>query len=311
MRFAVESWDPEFGSSLEQELLDSQAPVDAEVEVGDAAWAPVTPGRAASAEPALLFVDGVRRVEAHVWISPPPTNGSTLPAHQGICASYAAGTVRCDGRAVVEATVTERALFCHPDGAESIPTRHGEFTLHAVPGDDPGRLTLALQGAMGRLEVEVATRSTTAGPVVVDGPLKDGQLRPGFVGYVKTHRTSYGGPRVSEVIGRLAPGERTPLLCLGGPRPRYTWYLRLPGPATHSWAGVVRLEIAAELPVADAAALADRLALSLPAFASTPHKDGRAPQNLFPIAGLERQLRHRLGDPHVVVRGLREAAAQR
>ncbi|MCU1353688.1 MAG: hypothetical protein JWM05_2897, partial [Acidimicrobiales bacterium] len=32
-------------------------------------------------------------------------------------------------------------------------------------------------------------------------------------------------------------------------------------------------------------------------------------QNLFPIAGLERELRRRLGDPALLIRSLREAAA--
>ena len=54
--------------------------------------------------------------------------------------------------------------------------------------------------------------------------------------------------------------------------------------------------------------LADRVAATLPRFASEPHKDARAPQNLYPIGGLERQLRHRLGDAAVVYRALRRAS---
>jgi len=46
----------------------------------------------------------------------------------------------------------------------------------------------------------------------------------------------------------------------------------------------------------------------LPPLASVPHKDPRAPQNLVPIGGLERELRHRLGDQHVLYRALRAAA---
>ena len=310
MRFAVEAWDPEYGSPMEQELIDARTPVDAEVELGEAVWRPVRPDGTVAPEASLLFVDGVRRVEAHVWVTAPPSDGISGASHQGICASYAAGVVRCDGRATVETARTARGVFCHPDGAAAISTRHGEFVLHAVPGEDPARLTLALQAAMGRLEVEVATAAGPTSPVIVDGPLRDGQHRLGFVGYVKTHRTRYGAPFVGDVVASLAPGERTPLLCIGGPRPRYSWYLRLPGPPVHPWSGIVRLEIAAEVPVSEAAATADRLALSLPAYASTPHKDTRAPQNLFPIAGLERQLRHRLGDRHLILRALRDAAAR-
>jgi hypothetical protein len=54
---------------------------------------------------------------------------------------------------------------------------------------------------------------------------------------------------------------------------------------------------------------ADRTAALLPRFASRPHKDPRAPQNLYPIAGLERELRRRLGDAGVLYRALRAAAA--
>ena len=42
--------------------------------------------------------------------------------------------------------------------------------------------------------------------------------------------------------------------------------------------------------------------------ASSPHKDPRAPQNLVPIGGLERELRRRLGDQQLLYRGLRAAA---
>ena len=42
----------------------------------------------------------------------------------------------------------------------------------------------------------------------------------------------------------------------------------------------------------------------MPRYASEPHKDPRAPQNLYPIGGLERELRRRLGDPDLLYRAL-------
>jgi hypothetical protein len=42
---------------------------------------------------------------------------------------------------------------------------------------------------------------------------------------------------------------------------------------------------------------------------SEPHIEPRAPQNLVPIAALERDLRHRLGDAGLVLRALRSAVA--
>ncbi len=50
--------------------------------------------------------------------------------------------------------------------------------------------------------------------------------------------------------------------------------------------------------------------MTLPRFASCEEKDPRAPQNLYPIGGLERELRRRLGDPMLIMRSLREAAAK-
>ncbi len=43
-------------------------------------------------------------------------------------------------------------------------------------------------------------------------------------------------------------------------------------------------------------------------YASVEYKDARAPQNLYPIAGLEKELRRRLGDPRLLYRALRAAA---
>jgi hypothetical protein len=44
-------------------------------------------------------------------------------------------------------------------------------------------------------------------------------------------------------------------------------------------------------------------------YASTEYKDSRAPQNLYPIAGLERALRRRLGDQALLYRAIRRASA--
>jgi hypothetical protein len=91
---------------------------------------------------------------------------------------------------------------------------------------------------------------------------------------------------------------------------RYSWYLRLPGPTDHPWASVVRCEVPADLGTEAATNLADRVTLTLPRFASHGHKDPRAPQNLYPIGGLERALRRRLGDQGLLYRSLRVAASR-
>ena len=43
---------------------------------------------------------------------------------------------------------------------------------------------------------------------------------------------------------------------------------------------------------------------------SAEYKDARAPQNLHPIAGLERELRRRLGHPGLLYRSLRRASTR-
>jgi hypothetical protein len=289
-------------------LVPSDVPVDLDAEVALADWAPRRPAPGAAPWSDVLFVDGVRRVEARAWIT--DERGVT---RQGICASYAAGAVRSNGRAEVVQAEVRRGLFCRAEGADDVVTRHGTYVLRATPEDDPDTLSLALQGQMGDLEVAVAQAARAAqpgdAPLVVDGPLRQHRLLPGAVGYIKTLHAAYGPPVVLEVAGRLDAGERTPLFVVGDRFTRWSWYLRLPGERAHPLAGIVRCEASADLSVAEAAALADAASLSLPRYASRPHKDTRAPQNLYPIAGLERDLRRRLGDQTLMTRALRQAAA--
>lgn len=310
MRFAVESWSADYGSPFDDGMDEAVTPTDETVEVALDAWSPRSPAPGTSEPARAFFVDGVRRIDANVWIT---DDGGAV--HRGICASYAAGVVCCDGIAQVVGLEVRRGLFCPAQGAESIRTRHGTYECHLATSDDPVELSLQLQRQMALLEAKVAAGAVgDDGPrggdvVVVDGPLKPGQDQRGFVGYVKTHRRRYGQPIVADVVGQLAAGQRTPLFLLDSRRPRLSWYVRLPCQITHGWAGVVRLEVSADHSVAEAVALADQLTAALPRFASVAQKDPRAPQNLVPIGGLERELRRRLGDQTILVRALRDEAA--
>jgi len=64
-------------------------------------------------------------------------------------------------------------------------------------------------------------------------------------------------------------------------------------------------------PAGSRGALAAPSQLCLRRFVSAPYKDSRAPQNLYPIAGLERELRRSLGDPRLLYHALRQAAHPR
>ena len=101
MRFSVDSWDPAYGTSLELEdfLGESTARVDVNVELPAGRWRAIDPDPARPVPDALLFVDGVRRIEARVWIDDDTGGGGPASeASAGLCASYAAGVVCCCGR---------------------------------------------------------------------------------------------------------------------------------------------------------------------------------------------------------------------
>jgi hypothetical protein len=144
--------------------------------------------------------------------------------------------------------------------------------------------------------------------MVVDGPLRGRTHLANTLGFIKSHHSRYLEPPQHEVIGQLGVGERTPVFSNGPHWDRYSWYLRLPSRPGAPWAGVARVESGAGIPAAQVVALADLSQTVLPRFASSEYKDSRAPQNLYPIAGLERVLRRRLGDRQLLYRALRNAA---
>jgi hypothetical protein len=304
VKFAVEPWSPEYGAAGQGDALrptDAAVSVDIEVPIGE--WGPRRPGDVDLPD-SVLITDGVRRIDAWIWIQ--DDEGRSRP---GICASYAAGAVRCDGEAHVVGANVERGLFTPAPDAEGIKTRHADYAARAAAGESPEELSLALQQRMGELEVALAHQlAGEAELILVDGPLTGRQNIPGAVGYTKSQVVAYLPPALTPVIGALGPGERTPLFVTTGNWSRFSWYLRLAAIEGHSWAGVVRCEVSADLNVSDAVRIADVTAALLPRFASAAHKDARAPQNLYPIGGLERELRRRLGDAQLLYRALRSAA---
>jgi hypothetical protein len=313
MRFRVDPWSVEYGASVESELSLSEVDVNVEVEQPEDAWEPVPARPDAPHPPIVLFVDGVRRVDARVWIEEP--GGDAQP---GICASYGAGVARCGAGLAAEVIHTSvgRGVFSASAHASDVTTAHGSYTAHVAAGSTPEALWIALQERMARREVEVAeaARRDLGAPddalVVIDGPLSGRQHIAGAVGVVKTHGVAYLPPDLHRIVGRLEPGARTPVFAIGGRWSRYSWYLRLPGGVDAPWAGVVRVECSIELSPPGAIGLADSVGVTISRYASEPYKDPRAPQNLYPIGGLERDLRHRLGDARLMFRGLRAAAAR-
>lgn len=317
--FTVDPWDPGYGTAVDGEAFadpetPSRAEVDLDVELPAAEWRPLAPPPGTAPPEVLLIADGVRRIDARIWLHD-PDGGMPSP---GIAASYAAGVVRCTpggGPAVLAAAEVGRGVFSAAPQVPEIVTAAATYRAQPVYDSRVTDLSLALQRSLTRLEEELAERcrAETGGGdlLVVDGPLRGRSHLPRTVGYIKTHHAAYLESPQAEVVSRLAPGQRTPVFLMGTSWRRHAWYLKLPTSSAAPWAGVVRCEAGADLAPEEVIGLADAVALALPPLAGIGYKDARAPQNLVPIGGLERLLRHRLGDPGLLYRALRTAARDR
>ncbi|SCL50062.1 hypothetical protein GA0070606_1574 [Micromonospora citrea] len=314
-RFFVDAWDPAYGASFEAggggPAAPSSAQVDADAELPAVDWRAIGPRPGVRAPDVVLLVDGVRRIDASVWTA--EDDGASFP---GLAASYAAGVVRCDlerGAAQLAGAKVGRGLFTASPSAVDVVAGSVRYPVHRVSGTgELNKLPAAVQGPLTALEVEVSGAARTDGDLlVVDGPLRNRRQLPRTLGYIKTQHSQYLDARLTAVVTGLAAGERSPVFRLGTAWGGWSWYLRLPVALGAPWAGIVRMECSAELTVDEAVELADLSLVTLPRFASTPYKDPRAPQNLIPIAGLERRLRALLGDARLLHRVLTAAARAR
>jgi len=306
-RIFVEGWSPEYGAPLDPDeaLAPAEGSVDTSIETED--WAPrdgVDDGVSR-----IAFVDGVRRVDARLTLDDP---SGPVP---GICGTFAVGAAVWDRESrrswITEERIGRWAVLAG-GRAETFPVvaLDPPYATATTPDTDPAGLVRTLHTKMRTAEGHIATALASGCFVVADGPLNELAPVPA-VGSIKSHRVTYLPPERSAVVAALRPGQRTPLFTISEYR-RYSWYVRLAHvPGGHAWSGIVRCEASGQLPTGDVIRLADRTAAVLPLVASEPHLDPRAPQNLVPIAALERQLRHRMGDRGLVYRALREAVHER
>lgn len=310
-RLHVEGWAPDYGSPLEtdEDFSPPTGSVTDDAEISGP-WEPID-GVDDGVE-TVVFVDGVRRVDAYLTVDRPE---GPVP---GLCGSFAVGAVRWD-RTTPRSTVTDidvQRLAVFTNGmVMDVPIAGPQlaYTSHAVPDPDPAVLIRHFHEQMRRGEAHLAEALAAQGLfVVADGPINDLSATE-KIGYIKTHRVTYLPPERAGIIGRLGAGQRTPLFTIGQAMsqfPKYSWYVRLAVlSGGHSWTGIVRCEASTKLGLARAISLANRTASLLPHVASEAHVDPRAPQNLVPIAALERELRRHMGDPKYIHRALREAVA--
>src|SRR5947208_8628013 len=96
--YAIDPWDPGYGVAFGEELdggalEESSAELDLDLETPRAQWRPVDPDPAVVRPGTVLFADGVRRIDARVWV-----HGTRPQPVPGIAASFAAGLVCCPDR---------------------------------------------------------------------------------------------------------------------------------------------------------------------------------------------------------------------
>ncbi|HEY2792422.1 MAG TPA: hypothetical protein VGJ28_08710 [Micromonosporaceae bacterium] len=308
-RLYIDPWSPTYGSADasggSEPGATSSAELDVDVEMPAADWHPLAVAPGVETPPVVLFADGVRRIDAHLWWE---AEDKAYP-DAVLAASYAAGVVRCDlsrGGAELVARKVGRGLFTAAEEPPTLGEPPACYVGYKAANGDPKVLENTMQQRMHELEMEVAAhaRDDNEQLIIIDGPLKDHRQLPYALGYVKTHRSRYLPDRLSSVISGLHAGQRSPVFLVGTSWRRYSWYLRLPEPIGAGWSGIVRLECPSDLDAGEAIALAHLSAATLPRFASVPYKDPRAPHNLIPIAGLERRLRTMLGDSRLLHRAL-------
>jgi hypothetical protein len=183
MRFSVDAWDVTYGTALavaDEDLPASAARVETDVETPADQWAPVSVRADVPHPSAVLFVDGVRRIDARVWIDDSPASaagianaalvaGMAVTASMAVCASYAAGVVCCCGQpgrrqAHLLAAEIRRGLFTTAAHATDIQTRAGAYHARHTVGSDAVPLTMTLSNALQQAlaEIEVVTASPPA-----------------------------------------------------------------------------------------------------------------------------------------------------
>lgn len=309
--FRIDPWSADYGASFEAEpeAEDESGDVaDAFVETDD--WShgidPVPRPRPAR----VVFVDGVQRIEAWGRLQ----QGDRLV--EAALASIAVGASVCmDGSAAFERLQASRVLAVSSSlTVDPIDVRAGGQDLHfePQPSQRAGREGVldAVRNRRSQLERRLAESLIAPDALVVlDGRLSfDASRATPVIGFAKTIQRFYLPEPQSRLVLRLEERQRTPVFrIVFGETVRYSWYLRLPNtrPIHHALAGVVRLETP-EIGREAAIDLAGLTACHLPSFASLPQHDPRAPQNLLPVGGLERRLRHEMGDPQFIRRAIED-----
>jgi uncharacterized protein len=303
----LDPWPPEYDSAVQFADIESEraGTVSADVETDN--WRPIHPDFVEGYEE-ICFVDGVRRIEARVIAD------SQDKIIHGLFGSIGVGAVRVRSASASFTDVTVNRLLILGEGLlQQERIEVGEYSLVfqglASPQNSPVELLGELQNVMRTAEAQLGKRlSSESACIFMDGPLTYfASTRDQVVGIIKTIHMPYLSHKHFSLVSHLLPGQRTPLFAIeDGKYNRYSWFLRVAAgrKLDHPLAGVIRLEVRDALGLESARRIANFSACELRRFVSSPARDPRAPQNLAPVGNLETELRHRLGDPLLLRRGI-------
>jgi hypothetical protein len=315
MRIALDPWGSDYASQFVVPPEDNGDEVQAlEEPVEDGPWAPLPLCPRAMAKMTAV-VDGVMRTDASAMVM---EGGRSALALFG---SYAAGAVVINSQVHIAQDRVFRLFLTGGNWSEPEDLLVTAGTGSAIcyqgmscQADTYEKLREALTNQMRQAEAQVAEAlSEEESLILADGNLTSLRKSSSVVGVIKTIHRMYLPAKKATLLERLQPGERTPLFQVVSGRKNdgysvFTCYLRLarPQPTELPYAGLVRLEAKASLGADRAVVLLEQAAVKVCELASRAPKDPRAPQNLIPVGGLERHLRHRLGDPQLLLRGIKQ-----
>ena len=307
MRIALEPWGSDYASQAIDGFEEDNSSVQASAEqVEEGPWEPKTPSLDFPPQE-IAVVDGALRVDYFA---------SVIEGEQyspALFCSYAAGAAVLSEKVEITETQVHRLFIVGNNlSGQDIPIKAGNVSevpilYKGISSSEQPRNVLMKK--MRQTEAEVVEK--LAGPeklILADGNLTLIRSSSPVVGVIKDIQRLYLSPQKASILEELKPRQRTPLIQRQGYEV-FTCFFRLsePGPLQHILSGLVRLEIKTELGVSKASQILDQACVRIFGIASHAPKDPRAPQNLVPIGGLERKLRHKLGDLQIVRRGIMKA----
>lgn len=320
-RVRVDPWEVDYGDQTPLAALDHRPAeqVDHEVEAADADWAPVVPSGRSPLPERVVFIDGVRRLDARLQVR------HDQALIYGGFGSYAVGAVVIGGP-----TAGPTAAFGEIRPFRTVVLGNGhclqaqvrvrddlEYRAESTIRTEADGPLRHVQDAMRAAEADLANDLCGAGTlVIVDGPLSFVPARPEqALGYIKRLHDLYLPGRFLPRLAQLRQGARTPLFSIRSDTSgfsRYAWFQRLAEPliGAAELHGLVRLEVGATAGLDTARRLADAATAWLPKIAPHRARDPRSPQNLLPIGALEQRLRARLGDARLIRRWIEALVAQ-